>query len=117
MPSTYGVKKSCCFCCKKTSKVSQTLLGNDGTYVNENDPIIINKLSKKFGAVTAVDELSLSIREGEVFTFLGHNGAGKTTVIQMLTGVIQPTSGDAIMYRSSILDNIDKVQKNLGVCQ
>ena len=71
--------------------------------------ITINKLTKKFGIVTAVDELSLSIKEGEVFTLLGHNGAGKTTLIQMLTGVIQPTAGDAVMYGSSILDNIDKV--------
>ena len=65
----------------------------------------------------AIRGVSLIVNEGQIVTVLGANGAGKTTVIQMLTGVIQPTSGDAIMYGSSILDNIDKVQKNLGVCQ
>lgn len=117
MPSTYGVKKSCCFCLKRSSKDYEVIQVTEDENIDKSDPIIINQLTKKFDDFTAVDKLSLSIKEGEVFTFLGHNGAGKTTAIQMLTGVIQPTSGDAIMYGSSILTNIDKVQKNLGVCQ
>jgi ABC-2 type transport system ATP-binding protein len=51
-------------------------------------------LRKKFGTVTAVDEVSLSVREGEIFGFLGPNGAGKTTTIRLLTGVLTPDSGN-----------------------
>ena len=53
------------------------------------------QLTKKFGSFTAVDELSLSIQENEVFCLLGHNGAGKTTVLNMITGMLKPTSGKA----------------------
>ena len=52
-------------------------------------------LSKKFGDVTAVESLSLDVKEGEVFGFLGPNGAGKTTTVRMLTSLIAPTSGKA----------------------
>jgi len=55
--------------------------------------IEIENLTKKFGIVTAVDNLSLSIAKGEFFGFLGPNGAGKTTTIKMLTGILKPTSG------------------------
>jgi len=60
--------------------------------------------------------LNFSIKEGEIFTLLGHNGAGKTTAIYMLTGVLEASSGDAIVYGNSINDDIDKVQVNLGLC-
>jgi ABC-type multidrug transport system ATPase subunit len=50
-------------------------------------------LTKKFGKFTAVDKLSMSIKSGEIFTILGHNGAGKTTAIYMLTGMLKSTSG------------------------
>lgn len=52
-------------------------------------------LTKKFGTFNAVDELTLSIKENEVFCLLGHNGAGKTTVINMITGILKPSSGTA----------------------
>jgi len=74
-------------------------------------------LTKRFGSFTAVSNLNFSIREGEVFTLLGHNGAGKTTAIYMLTGVLESSDGDAFMYGNSITQNIDAVQKNLGLCQ
>jgi ABC-type multidrug transport system ATPase subunit len=77
----------------------------------------MENLTKKFGDFTAVSNLKFSIREGEVFTFLGHNGAGKTTTIFMLTGMLDATSGDAKVYGYSILDNISVIQKNLGLCQ
>lgn len=89
---------------------------NDKIY-NENDPIKINGLTKKFGDFVAVDNLTLSIKEGEVFAVLGHNGAGKTTAIYMLTGVLKPTGGDAVIYGHSINKSMDTVQKNLGLCQ
>jgi len=55
-------------------------------------------LSKRYGALTAVDDLSFEVRPGEVLGFLGPNGAGKTTTMRMLTGFIAPTSGHASVY-------------------
>ncbi|HPT74976.1 MAG TPA: ATP-binding cassette domain-containing protein, partial [Methanomassiliicoccaceae archaeon] len=52
-------------------------------------------LTRKFGTITAVDDLNLKIRDGEVFGFIGPNGAGKTTTIRMLCCLIAPTSGSA----------------------
>lgn len=52
-------------------------------------------MTKKFGKFVAVDNLSFSIGKNEVFSLLGHNGAGKTTAIYMLTGIYKPTNGDA----------------------
>ena len=67
--------------------------------------IILKNLTKKFGPFTAVDDLSLTVPEGEFFGFLGPNGAGKTTTIKMMTGLFTPTSG-------SITINGFDVQKN-----
>jgi ABC-2 type transport system ATP-binding protein len=55
--------------------------------------ITINELTRRFGATTAVDHLSLEVQAGEILGFLGHNGAGKTTTVRLLNGVIEPTSG------------------------
>ena len=54
-----------------------------------------NNLVKKFGDLTAVDDVSFEIYEGEIFSLLGPNGAGKTTTISMLSTLLTPTSGDA----------------------
>ena len=56
-----------------------------------------NHLKKTFGTITAVDDVSLSVPDGEIFGFLGPNGAGKTTTIRLLTGVLTPDSGDALV--------------------
>lgn len=74
-------------------------------------------MTKKFGSNTAVDKLSFSIKKGEIFTILGHNGAGKTTAIYMLTGMLKPTAGGASVYGYKIRDNMHKIQQNLGLCQ
>lgn len=73
--------------------------------------IEIKNLRKEFGTLTAVDDLSLTIREGEIFAFLGVNGAGKTTTIRMLTGLTKPTSGDALVLGHSILTELNEVKK------
>ncbi|HMA22951.1 MAG TPA: ATP-binding cassette domain-containing protein, partial [Gemmatimonadaceae bacterium] len=52
-------------------------------------------LTRTFGAFTAVDQITFEVRAGEVFGFLGANGAGKTTAIRMLTGLLAPSGGDA----------------------
>ena len=63
----------------------------------QRNAIEIDDLVKRFGDVTAVDGLSLEIREGEIFGLLGPNGAGKSTTINILSGLIEPTSGSAIV--------------------
>ena len=73
-------------------------------------------MTKKFGKFTAVDKMTLSIKSNEVFTLLGHNGAGKTTAIYMLTGMLNPTSGNAILYDNTITSDIDELRRDLGLC-
>src|SRR5438445_5816577 len=53
----------------------------------------VNKITKKFNTITAVDAISFEMKEGEIFAFLGPNGAGKSTTIKMLTTLLTPTSG------------------------
>ena len=57
--------------------------------------ITVRDLTRRFGAFTAVDRVSFDVREGEIFGFLGANGAGKSTTIRMLCGLLKPTSGAA----------------------
>jgi ATP-binding cassette subfamily A (ABC1) protein 3 len=81
-----------------------------------DDPILLQGITKKFGDFTAVKNLSFSIKEGEIFTFLGHNGAGKTTTIYMMTGMLSASQGDASIYGYSVNKSVDQVQRNLGLC-
>ncbi len=63
-----------------------------------SEPVIhTEQLTRKFGEFTAVDAISFSVGEGEVFGFLGANGAGKTTAMKMLTGLLLPTSGKLLL--------------------
>lgn len=73
--------------------------------------IEIKSLRKEFGKKTAVEDLNLTIYNGEVFAFLGVNGAGKTTTIKMLCGLSKPTSGDAFVLGHSIVTELDKVKQ------
>ncbi len=69
----------------------------------EIEPVIkVNGLTRRFGNLTAVDDISFQVAKGEIFGFLGPNGAGKTTTIRMLTGVIEPTSGSATIQGHDI---------------
>lgn len=72
-------------------------------------------LSKQYRNITAVDNLNLEIRQGELFSLLGVNGAGKTTTIKMLTGLAKPTSGDAFVGEYSIIKESEKVKEMIGV--
>ncbi|MFX0123118.1 MAG: ABC transporter ATP-binding protein [Candidatus Hodarchaeota archaeon] len=65
--------------------------------------------------IIAVNQLNLSIKEGEIFAFLGPNGAGKTTTVRLLTTLIKPTSGDAVVAGSSILKNKIELRRNIGL--
>lgn len=76
--------------------------------------IQVNKISKDYKIVKALDEVSLSINKGELFGLLGVNGAGKTTLIKILSGLANPTSGDAIIDGYS-LKQIDEIKKIIDV--
>ncbi len=73
-----------------------------------------DRLQRKFGDFTAVDSISFEVEKGEVYGFLGANGAGKTTTIRMLCGLLEPTSGDAMVAGFSIKKEPDEVKKRLG---
>jgi ABC-2 type transport system ATP-binding protein len=72
-------------------------------------------LTKKYGKITAVDNLSISIEEGEIFGLLGPNGAGKTTIIKMLATLLEPTSGSASVNGFDIKKQPDKVRQSIGI--
>lgn len=76
--------------------------------------IDIKKLSKHFGPLVAVDQVSFSVSKGEVLGFLGPNGAGKSTTMKMLTGFLNPTSGTASVCGHDILDQPIKAKSTLG---
>ena len=79
------------------------------------DAIRIEKLTKRYQDVTAVDSLSLSVRRGELFSLLGVNGAGKTTTIKMLSCLTRPTGGDAWLNGKSICRDPAAVKAIIGV--
>jgi len=72
--------------------------------------IDVRNLSRHYGAVKAVDDISFSVSRGEIFGLLGHNGAGKTTTIRMLTGRTKPTSGSAHIAGYDIVTQLDQVK-------
>jgi ABC-2 type transport system ATP-binding protein len=73
-----------------------------------------HKLSKTFGNFTAVKDLSLEVQPGEIFGFLGANGAGKTTAMRMLCGLLKPSSGHATVAGFNIATQTELVKKNIG---
>lgn len=72
-------------------------------------------LTRNFGALVAVNNLNLQIHKGTIFGFLGPNGAGKSTTVKMLTGLLQPTAGEALISGLSILTSPLEVKKKIGV--
>jgi ABC-2 type transport system ATP-binding protein len=76
--------------------------------------VTIDKLTKKFGAFTAVDEISLKVARGEIFGFLGANGAGKTTAIRILCGLLLPTSGTGTVNGFDIYKDSEQIKRSIG---
>ena len=77
--------------------------------------IIVKKLSKHFGTLKAVDNISFQVKDNEIFGLLGPNGAGKTTTIKMLITLLTPTSGKASVAGADIGKDKRKVRANIGV--
>jgi ABC-2 type transport system ATP-binding protein len=71
-------------------------------------------LTRRFGRFTAVDDVSLEVRSGEIFGFLGANGAGKTTAIRMLTGLLEPTSGTATVAGHDVYTGSEAIKRAIG---
>ena len=72
-------------------------------------------LTKRFAQLVAVDRLDLSLKKGSITALLGGNGAGKTTFVDMLTRITEPTSGDALVAGHSILDDFQPAAESMGV--
>ncbi|MEW6051951.1 MAG: ABC transporter ATP-binding protein [Candidatus Zixiibacteriota bacterium] len=78
-------------------------------------PIVeIENLTRRFGSFTAVDNISLTVEDGEIFGFLGANGAGKTTAIRMLCGLLLPTSGTGRVAGYDILKESEDIKRTIG---
>ncbi|MBU3807801.1 MAG: ABC transporter ATP-binding protein [Candidatus Phocaeicola faecipullorum] len=82
--------------------------------MTDENVIYADNLTKKFGNFTAVDHITFSVRRGEIFGFLGANGAGKTTAMRMLCGLSQPTEGKGVVAGFDILREPEKVKRNIG---
>ncbi|MEZ5058881.1 MAG: ABC transporter ATP-binding protein [Saprospiraceae bacterium] len=82
--------------------------------MEENTVIKVKNLTKQFGAFTAVDGISFEVKKGEIFGFLGANGAGKTTAMRMLTGLSMPTSGEATVGGMDIYKDTEEIKQHIG---
>ncbi len=76
--------------------------------------IVADQLTKCFGAFTAVDHISFEVKKGEIFGFLGANGAGKTTAMRMLCGLSKPTSGQGMVAGFNVSSQSEKVKRRIG---
>jgi ABC-2 type transport system ATP-binding protein len=82
--------------------------------MNQEKIIQVENLTKEFGYFTAVDSISFDVYKGEIFGFLGANGAGKTTAMKMLIGISNPTSGKAIVAGYDVFSQAEMVKKSIG---
>src|SRR3989442_8168270 len=79
------------------------------------EPMIeVERLTKRFGTVTAVDHVSFSVGKGSIFGFLGPNGSGKTTVIRMLCGILEPSDGTARIGGHDIVRDAEPIKEKNG---
>lgn len=84
------------------------------TQTKKTYAIEVNHLTKKFGTFTAVDDISFKVKRGEIFGFLGANGAGKTTAMRILCGLSFPTSGSGHVANFNIMNEAEEIKKNIG---
>lgn len=132
VPTSLGVKKDCFFWCPCKKTRSDGLTDSEALLAEtEDDPlspmasnqrgvtpsVIMKNLTKKFNrTVTAVDNLNLTVNKNEILCLLGHNGAGKTTAINLLTGMLRATSGDALVLGHSLQKETQDVRRQIGLC-
>lgn len=82
--------------------------------MNKEIAIQAEQITKTFGDFTAVDHISFEVKKGEIFGFLGANGAGKTTAMRMFCGLSTPTSGKAVVAGFDVYKNAEQIKKNIG---
>jgi ABC-2 type transport system ATP-binding protein len=82
--------------------------------MTEQNAIVVRDLTRRFGAFTAVDRISFEVSRGEIFGFLGANGAGKSTAIRMMCGLLKPTSGTAVVDGVDVTREPDEVKRRIG---
>lgn len=87
------------------------------TAINVLYSIETKSLTKSFGDVVAINDISFSVQQGEIFGFLGPNGAGKSTTMMILTSLLKPTSGHALISGFDVTINPKQVRKNIGYVQ
>ena len=78
------------------------------------EAVIADRLTKQFGTLTAVDALSFRVERGEVFGLVGPDGAGKTTTLRMLCGLMDPDGGEAQVAGYKVISNLDAVKDRIG---
>ena len=84
------------------------------TSASQGPAIRTHELSKRFGHFTAVDRISFEVGQGEIFGFLGANGAGKTTAMRMLCGLLQPSSGEAEVAGYDVYKDAARIRQHIG---
>lgn len=84
------------------------------TDISNINVIEVKNFTKKYKHIIAVDNISFTVKKGEIFGFLGPNGAGKTTTIRTLLGLLKPTAGEAYVFGKNIKDDIVSIKKNIG---
>lgn len=94
--------------------INKTETNTLSPYSEDDNVIEVNHLVKAFGTFHAVDDISFSVKRGEIFGFLGANGAGKTTAMHMLTGLNQPTSGTGTVVGYDIRTEHEQIKKHIG---
>jgi ABC-2 type transport system ATP-binding protein len=82
--------------------------------MNKEKIIAVQNLTKTFGNFTAVNSISFDVYKGEIFGFLGANGAGKTTAMKMLIGISKPSSGEALVNGFNVKTNTEMVKRSIG---
>ncbi len=82
--------------------------------MNKDKAISVRNLTKRFGTFTAVDHISFEVGRGEIFGFLGANGAGKTTAMRMLCGLSRPTEGDGYVAGCDIITQAEAIKRRIG---
>lgn len=82
--------------------------------MKSNQAIVTKALTKRFGNFTATDAITFEVAQGEIFGFLGANGAGKTTAMRMLCGLLTPTSGEATIAGYDIYKQTEQVKRSIG---
>jgi ABC-2 type transport system ATP-binding protein len=82
--------------------------------MSDTTAVEARELTRTFGSFTAVDRISFSVAQGEVFGFLGANGAGKTTAMRMLTGLLAPSSGQARVAGHDVYTQADRIKRSIG---